>query len=339
VNAVLRKVGQLVNQAEPHRERSMDRRDELPLSDGSAVALREAILPEDTLERLSVTTSHPVSLLQQWSDTFSLDRVMAIAMHSLCRPPVILNTSCINGPIPEGAVPHTLPGHHVFEGDISSLRELLASRSDIWVQDPASSLAAESVVDLEPSLVMDVCAGKGTKTRQLAQQLVINPNTVVRTYRELETEGLVYKKRGAGTFVSAEVTPYTEEVCREILGKRLDVLIVEGINMGFFKRIDAVTLGKEPENIFGKLVKSSDVNASVVSPDDFSRHIYAVGATGTGKTSLIRLISKHLEMLNLNGKFPNKNTKLKFKHLLFTVEVVDKKRIKQIKVNINPDNV
>jgi len=189
VNAVLRKVGQLVNQAEPHRERSMDRRDELPLSDGSAVALREAILPEDTLERLSVTTSHPVSLLQQWSDTFSLDRVMAIAMHSLCRPPVILNTSCINGPIPEGAVPHTLPGHHVFEGDISSLRELLASRSDIWVQDPASSLAAESVVDLEPTLVMDVCAGKGTKTRQLAATFpnaqILATDTDAGRYKEL----------------------------------------------------------------------------------------------------------------------------------------------------------
>lgn len=79
----------------------------------------------------------------------------------------------------------------------------------------------------------------------------------------------------------------------------------EGINMGFFKRSDAATLGKEPENIFGKLVKSSDANAAVVSPDDFSRHMYAVGATGTGKTSLIRLISKHLEMLNLNGRFPN----------------------------------
>ncbi|PCJ59090.1 MAG: GntR family transcriptional regulator [Candidatus Hydrogenedentota bacterium] len=77
--------------------------------------------------------------------------------------------------------------------------------------------------------------GELPSVRQLAQQLVINPNTVVRTYRELETEGLVYKKRGAGTFVSAEVTPYTEEVCREILGKRLDVLIVEGINMGFDK--------------------------------------------------------------------------------------------------------
>ena len=69
--------------------------------------------------------------------------------------------------------------------------------------------------------------------RQLAQQLVLNPNTIVRAYKELETEGLVYKKRGAGTFVSAEVTPYTDAVCRRILGERIDALIVEGLNMGY----------------------------------------------------------------------------------------------------------
>lgn len=69
--------------------------------------------------------------------------------------------------------------------------------------------------------------------RQLAQQLVLNPNTIVRAYRDLESEGLVYKKRGAGTFVSSDVTPYTDEVCRKILGDRLDTLIVESLNMGY----------------------------------------------------------------------------------------------------------
>ena len=38
--------------------------------------------------------------------------------------------------------------------------------------------------------------------RVLAQQLLINPNTVARAYRELEVEGVVNKRRTAGTFVS-----------------------------------------------------------------------------------------------------------------------------------------
>lgn len=69
--------------------------------------------------------------------------------------------------------------------------------------------------------------------RVLAQQLVLNPNTVVRAYRELEVAGLIYKRRGAGTFVSANGTPYTDAECRRILAERADALIVEGINLGY----------------------------------------------------------------------------------------------------------
>lgn len=37
--------------------------------------------------------------------------------------------------------------------------------------------------------------------RQLAGQLLINPATVVQAYRELEAEGFVEMRQGAGTFV------------------------------------------------------------------------------------------------------------------------------------------
>lgn len=69
--------------------------------------------------------------------------------------------------------------------------------------------------------------------RVLAQQLVLNPNTVVRAYRELEVAGLIYKRRGAGTFVSSKGTPFTDAECRRMLTERADALIVEGINLGF----------------------------------------------------------------------------------------------------------
>ena len=39
--------------------------------------------------------------------------------------------------------------------------------------------------------------------RPLAEQLVINPNTVAKAYRELEHEGVVELRQGAGAFVSA----------------------------------------------------------------------------------------------------------------------------------------
>jgi GntR family transcriptional regulator len=41
------------------------------------------------------------------------------------------------------------------------------------------------------------------KVRDIAQSLAINPNTVLKAYRELEIEGLVEGRPGVGTFVKA----------------------------------------------------------------------------------------------------------------------------------------
>ena len=39
--------------------------------------------------------------------------------------------------------------------------------------------------------------------RPLAEELVINPNTVAKVYRELEHEGVIELRHGAGAFVAA----------------------------------------------------------------------------------------------------------------------------------------
>jgi GntR family transcriptional regulator len=41
--------------------------------------------------------------------------------------------------------------------------------------------------------------------RELASELVVNPRTVLQAYQELEREGVVYVRRGQGTFVSPVV--------------------------------------------------------------------------------------------------------------------------------------
>jgi GntR family transcriptional regulator len=40
--------------------------------------------------------------------------------------------------------------------------------------------------------------------RPLAEELVVNPNTVAKAYRELEHEGVIELRQGAGAFVSAK---------------------------------------------------------------------------------------------------------------------------------------
>ncbi|HEV3140048.1 MAG TPA: GntR family transcriptional regulator [Vicinamibacterales bacterium] len=43
--------------------------------------------------------------------------------------------------------------------------------------------------------------------RPLAEELVINPNTVAKAYRELEHEGVIELRHGAGAFVAPEPRP------------------------------------------------------------------------------------------------------------------------------------
>ena len=43
--------------------------------------------------------------------------------------------------------------------------------------------------------------------RKLAEQLVINPNTVARAYRELEAAGVLTTRRGAGVVGEREFDP------------------------------------------------------------------------------------------------------------------------------------
>src|SRR5262249_5907878 len=69
--------------------------------------------------------------------------------------------------------------------------------------------------------------------RVLAEQLLINPNTVARAYRELEVAGVVEKRRTAGTFVSDNGSPLARRERLKILIERIDALIAEARQMDF----------------------------------------------------------------------------------------------------------
>ena len=63
--------------------------------------------------------------------------------------------------------------------------------------------------------------------RVLAQQLVVNPNTVARAYLELENAGLVTKRHGSGTYVSDQGSPLARKERLKILAHRADALLAE----------------------------------------------------------------------------------------------------------------
>lgn len=74
--------------------------------------------------------------------------------------------------------------------------------------------------------------------RTLAEQLLINPNTVARAYRELEQAGVVTKRRTAGTYVSDATSPLSRRERMKIVTERVDALLVEARQMN----IDIETL-------------------------------------------------------------------------------------------------
>lgn len=63
--------------------------------------------------------------------------------------------------------------------------------------------------------------------RELAAQLVINPNTVARAYRELEQSGLLESSVGKGTFVKISPPQLFREERRRRLQPYIDQLIAE----------------------------------------------------------------------------------------------------------------
>ena len=67
--------------------------------------------------------------------------------------------------------------------------------------------------------------------RALAEQLVINPNTVAKAYHELEREGVVTKRHGAGTYISDNGSPLARRERVRILTQRIDALLAEARHM------------------------------------------------------------------------------------------------------------
>ena len=69
--------------------------------------------------------------------------------------------------------------------------------------------------------------------RQAAVDLSVNPNTVIRAYRELEIEGVLETQQGSGTFVGQR-KPQVDEIERQrMLDQILTELLARASGYGF----------------------------------------------------------------------------------------------------------
>jgi len=90
--------------------------------------------------------------------------------------------------------------------------------------------------------------------RRLAEDLVVNPNTVVRAYRDLEHEGLVELKQGSGAFVRGSASRSARVTRR-----------AQGVVQSAVERLVALGLSEEEiRRMFENELTSVKANSSAV---------------------------------------------------------------------------
>jgi GntR family transcriptional regulator len=91
--------------------------------------------------------------------------------------------------------------------------------------------------------------------RALAQELVMNPNTVVRAYRELEHEGIVELRHGLGAFISSSVSARGKVMrqAQNILESAIERLRSLGVTEQEMRRLfESQLSGTEVANLSGR---------------------------------------------------------------------------------------
>ncbi|MFK7758464.1 MAG: transcription antitermination factor NusB [Phycisphaerales bacterium] len=171
-NAVLRKVARSRG-AHTETLPEDDEHSWIPLSAGGALILEDIHLPQDDISKISTQYSIPKGTIKRWQHLHPEQAAELIA-HTLVYPPTIIynaDWSAIHDPDDlELLSPHQSDQHRVYTGSRSNLPKLLDSYLDMRVQDSASSAVVNSIPDCKPAVIVDYCAGQGTKTCQLAER-------------------------------------------------------------------------------------------------------------------------------------------------------------------------
>lgn len=205
MNAVLRKLANLAGSVMPDVPWT-PAANRLPF-DGGCIALADDALPppDDLPTHLAAATSHPRKLVNDWLASFGEQDATALLAHSLKSPPTF-----------------------VFEGDADeptcwddtheALAAHLAADPRRRVQDPTAALAVQATRGIGAGRILDLCAGRGTKTRQLA---VTHPGAAI-TAADPHTE------RAADLHALAESLPRVRVADGDALaGQSFDLVVLD----------------------------------------------------------------------------------------------------------------
>ena len=131
----------------------------LPLENGEAWLLTKTIFPEEPTVRLGVQASLSDDLILSWIGEVGWEATLVRAAHCLSRAPInVIERDGTNA---------------VWEGSHKALAVHLGEDRGRRVQDRVSAMSVKLTGGLEPEVIVDFCAGRGTKTHQLHR---LHPN-------------------------------------------------------------------------------------------------------------------------------------------------------------------
>ncbi len=163
--------------------------------DGSALLLLESVLPADVVQRAAAVSGVPDAMARRWATRLDARVAADLCTHTLCDAGITLNVASVRSDVLQAAfasgllLPHTTPGHACIapqhhaapEGEdpeplLVPITKHLSDVPGSFVQDAASgvpvrfaasTMEREGLALAEHDLIIDLCAGNGTKTRQL----------------------------------------------------------------------------------------------------------------------------------------------------------------------------
>ncbi|NLX12919.1 MAG: hypothetical protein GXY44_04590 [Phycisphaerales bacterium] len=181
VNAVLR---QMIRQIEDRRmplEQSDPARS-VPIDGRFCCQFKRVFLPDSAgqpVEYLAYLTSHPVALVSHWVSVFGVERTGELCRAGTCRPPLFLRPNCLRTDAARLLERLRSEG---YEASLSSDGEMVvllggppviraAAFADGWFQpqDPTAMLPVRNMKLQRGQVVVDMCAGLGTKTTYMAE--------------------------------------------------------------------------------------------------------------------------------------------------------------------------
>jgi 16S rRNA (cytosine967-C5)-methyltransferase len=182
VNAVLRNITRL-------REEILEvgiagEADHFLRSDGSAWKLTEPVFKDS----IDYQTGFPRKAWKRLVGEFDQKAATSIAVNSLAEAPIIV-TVPEGDELPADILPHEEPQFGVVPQGVD-LASLFFAQPNLRAQDPTSANSLALTASLHPRRILDLCAGRGTKTKQLralfpdAMIGATEPNEVRRAFLE-----------------------------------------------------------------------------------------------------------------------------------------------------------